>query len=179
MTTPGRWLGDGGIPEELARFVAGEWGPVDPAGRWGEAAIAWLAANPGRELPLAGDPAEVRQWVAELRASLRRRGHPHPGAPLEAVSEHVDELRRRVVVAQGDHRLAAGAAMAAAEEGRAAADAAMSAAGESDPGVSLDDCGADDLDALGMSGDVDTSPVPETRDTRPAPGRVEAGGGYG
>ena len=58
------------MPEELARFVAGEWpgGDISAAtGAWGAAARAWLAAHPGRSLPFADGPVEVRQEVIRLR----------------------------------------------------------------------------------------------------------------
>jgi hypothetical protein len=63
-------------PLRLVRFVADEWtagDPADPAGAWGREAKAWLAAHPGRSLPLAADAAGVDEWVAALRASLARR----------------------------------------------------------------------------------------------------------
>lgn len=80
-----RWRDDDDPwPERLARFVADEWGDEDPAGKWGEAARAWLTERPGRTLPLAADPVEILQWVVALRARLAEQGHPHPGPRMPA-----------------------------------------------------------------------------------------------
>jgi hypothetical protein len=77
-----RWRDDEEpVPERLARFVAGEWPAPDPAGAWGAAARGWLAAHPGRELPLAADTLEVRQWVVALRASLAEARAWHEAHP--------------------------------------------------------------------------------------------------
>lgn len=55
------------IPEVLCRYVEAEWDGPDPLADFGAAARAWLAANPGRELPFAADSVEVRQHVVRLR----------------------------------------------------------------------------------------------------------------
>ena len=64
----GKWTDDAEpVPERLARYVEAEWPGDNPSGQFGDAAIGWLDANPGRELPWAADRLEVRQHVVELR----------------------------------------------------------------------------------------------------------------
>ena len=56
-----------GIPEELARFVAGEWPGCwhDAVRAWARACLAWLDADRARELPFGehGDVIDVlNEW---------------------------------------------------------------------------------------------------------------------
>ncbi len=62
------------VPERLARFVLSEWAGDMQASTaaWGAACRRWLADHPGRVLPFAEDPVEVRQEVIRVRMSARR-----------------------------------------------------------------------------------------------------------
>jgi len=64
------------VPERLCRYVESEWPGPDGVGDFGQACRAWLAANPGRELPFARDSVEVGQEVVRLiRAGAGRPVH--------------------------------------------------------------------------------------------------------
>ena len=56
-------------PERLSRFVADEWPPGDhgPAVEWMNAALAWLAEDPRRRLPVGerGDALDVIRAAAQ------------------------------------------------------------------------------------------------------------------
>ena len=81
-----------------------------------------------------------------------------------------------MTVADSVHRLAAQAAMSAGEDAEQRRQDVLSAAGESDPGLLLEQATQDELDVCGMGADTDVSGARDTRDTRLSPGRLEAGG---
>jgi hypothetical protein len=74
------------VPEELARFVPGEWPgacPHEQVRAWSKACQAWLAGEPGRELPFGefGDVLDVLR--EDLRISRQIPPCPHEYRPAQ------------------------------------------------------------------------------------------------
>jgi hypothetical protein len=68
-----RWRRDidrGGIPEELCRFVLGEWAgcPHEQVQAWSRACLAWIIADIDHVLPV-GDPVDILNAAGRISRS--------------------------------------------------------------------------------------------------------------
>jgi hypothetical protein len=87
------------VPENLARFVLGEWPGGTVAGqthRWGVACRAWLAGHPGMVLPHSADPIDCYVAVIAERERLAAAGITDPPHPRVRIARH------RVVEGRGE-----------------------------------------------------------------------------